>query len=369
MFEGMNGTVENLPPHDIPKSEIGNRRSRLLRAMRGEGGDRPPVICPGGMMTMATLSAMARAGCRWPEAHSDAAQMARAVLATQKETDLECLSAPFCMTVEAEALGCRVDMGGGAVLPHVAVESVTDASQIDGLSRFQNLDPAAAGRMPVVLEALRLLKIAAGDLPVIGAVVGPVTLAATVMDAGLFLRLTRRDPPAAERLIALCEPVVRRFALAQAQAGADCVMIAEPSATGEILGGRHFARLAVPALARLLRALKEAGVPSILHICGDVRTIDAGISEIAAGVGGPLALSVDSMVSGRLLIDRLPQVVRVGNVDTLRLHKGAPADAARLARAAARRFHVVSPACGLAPATPAENLRAMVRAVRGEDGS
>jgi hypothetical protein len=86
-----------------------------------------------------------------------------------------------------------------------------------------------------VLEALTRLKAAGGDLPVIGGVLGPVTLAAMVMKAGLFLRLTRRDPAAAEKLIAALEPVAVRFALAQRAAGADCVTVAEPSATGEVM--------------------------------------------------------------------------------------------------------------------------------------
>jgi uroporphyrinogen-III decarboxylase len=35
-----------------------------------------------------------------------------------------------------------------------------------------------------------------------------------------------------------------------------------------------------------------------------------------------------------------------------------------VARAAARDFDILSPACGLVPTTPAENLRAMVRAAQ-----
>jgi uroporphyrinogen-III decarboxylase len=72
------------------------------------------------------------------------------------------------------------------------------------------------------------------------------------------------------------------------------------------------------------------------------------------------------MVSGRELKAALPEVVRVGNVDALLLQREDAATVERVARAAARDFDIVSPACGLVPTTPAENLRAMVRAVRGE---
>ena len=344
-------------------------RDRLLRALRREPVDRPPVICPGGMMTMATASAMRRVGRAWPAAHSDARAMAEIVLATRDETGLECLAVPFCMTVEAEALGCAVDMGSATVLPHVAVECLTEPERVGELPEF---NPGRSGRAPVVLEAIERLKsAAAADVPVLGGVLGPVTLAAMVMEAGLFLRLARRDPAAAEKLVAALEPVVIRFALAQHAAGADCVTVAEPSATGEVLGGKHFERLAAPALIRVLRALRAGGASPILHICGELRPILPQVALIARNLDAPpalagkLALSVDAMVSGRDLKAALPEVVRVGNVDALLLEREDAATVERVARAAARDFDILSPACGLVPTTPAENLRALVRAARG----
>lgn len=341
-------------------------RDRLLVALAGQALDRPPVICPGGMMTMGTASAMRSAGAFWPAAHSDARAMAGLVLATREETGLECLSVPFCMTVEAQALGCQVDMGTETVLPHVARHAIDDVSQIELPPRF---DLARRGRVPVVLEALRILKRRAGPDPVIGAVVGPVSLAAMVMQDGIFLRLLRRDAHAALRLIAALEKSIRRFALAQRAAGADCTTIAEPTATGEVLGASHFAHFALPALARLLRGLRQRGVPVILHICGDVRPIVAPLRQLDRAIGGHLALSVDAMVSGHRLQAELPGVVRVGNVDALLLERGPGSAVEAAARRAARGFQVVAPACGLVPTTPAANLRALVRVVQGEQAA
>jgi [methyl-Co(III) methanol-specific corrinoid protein]:coenzyme M methyltransferase len=338
-------------------------RQRLLLSLQGKEVDRPPVICPGGMMTMATCSAMESSGCEWPAAHSDAAAMAKLILATQRETNLECLAAPFCMTVEAEALGCKVDMGTTSIVPHVVSEPLSDASELEGLPEFQ---PERSGRAPVVLEALNILKNESLPYPVIGAVVGPISLAAMVMEAGKFLRLARREPDMAERLIQFMENVTLQFALAQRAAGADCVMVAEPTATGEVLGGRHFERLAEPSLSRILGALHEQGVPVILHICGDLSRILEELRRLAHNCQAPLAISVDALVSGTLLRKKLTGCVRMGNVDTFLLERGTPSVIDRAVRRAARQFHVVSPACGLVPTTPPENLRALVGAVRRE---
>jgi [methyl-Co(III) methylamine-specific corrinoid protein]:coenzyme M methyltransferase len=115
--------------------------------------------------------------------------------------------------------------------------------------------------------------------------------------------------------------------------------------------------------------LREGGALPILHICGDLRPILPQAALIARGLEAPprlsagkLALSVDAMVSGRDLKAALPEVVRVGNVDALLLQRQDVATVERVARAAARDFNILSPACGLVSATPAENLRAMARA-------
>ena len=342
-----------------------NPRERLLLSLSGQRADRPPVICPGGMMTMATQSAMRATGVTWPSAHADAPAMAELVLATQEDSGLECLSVPFCMTVEAEALGCGVDMGNETILPHVVVEPLPNVAALDRLPHF---DPSRSGRAPVVLDALARLKHAATPYPVLGAVVGPVSLAAMVMEAGLFLRLTRRDPDAARRLIAAMEEVSLEFALAQHAAGADGIMIAEPTATGEVLGGAHFARFAAPALVRVLRSLRDHGAPSILHICGDLRRILRALADLAHDLGSALTLSVDAMVSGRRLQRELPGVVRMGNVDAVLLENGPADRIAKAGRRAARTFDIVAPACGLAPSTPGAHLRALVNAVRGVHG-
>lgn len=43
-------------------------KERLERALRQEEVDRPPCICPGGMMNMITTDLMDACGVTWPEA-------------------------------------------------------------------------------------------------------------------------------------------------------------------------------------------------------------------------------------------------------------------------------------------------------------
>ena len=124
-------------------------------------------------------------------------------------------------------------------------------------------------------------------------------------------------------------------------------------------------RLAVPALRGLLARLALARIPAILQICGDVKPVLPQLRVLASGLGRPLALSVDAMVSGRTLRDELPGAIRVGNVDAEPLRRGPPEAIERAARRAAEEFHIVAPACGLVPSPPPDHLRALAGAVCG----
>ena len=81
---------------------------RLERLLSGEGADRPACICPGGMMNMITRDLQEERDIYLPEAHSNARMMADLAKAVCDMGCFENLGVPFCMTVEAEAMGAGV---------------------------------------------------------------------------------------------------------------------------------------------------------------------------------------------------------------------------------------------------------------------
>ena len=83
----------------------------LAGTLHGEKSYRPPCICPGGMMNMLTTEAMDLCHTYWPEAHSDPSLMARLAAAPFSAGLFDNIGVPFCMTVEAEAMGSAVDLG------------------------------------------------------------------------------------------------------------------------------------------------------------------------------------------------------------------------------------------------------------------
>ena len=110
-----------------------NPKKRLKMSLNGERVDRPPCICPGGMMNMVTAELMERVGIYLPEAHTDARKMANLAKAVYEQGCFENCGVPFCMTIEAEEMGARVDLGSQIYEPHVvkyAIDSVSDYEKL-----------------------------------------------------------------------------------------------------------------------------------------------------------------------------------------------------------------------------------------------
>jgi len=79
-------------------------KERLIKVLRKRKVDRPPVVCPGGMMNAAIVDVMHKTGHTLPEAHHDEELMAELSYDVHKYTGFENFGIPFCMTVEA--VGC-----------------------------------------------------------------------------------------------------------------------------------------------------------------------------------------------------------------------------------------------------------------------
>ncbi len=334
-----------------------NEKTRLLKALRKEPVDRAPFICPGGMMNMTVTDLMDAAESAWPDAHLDPEKMARLTLAANRLAGVENTGVPFCMTIEAEAMGSQVYLGTRGTEPRVTEYAIGSFAEI---GRLRPIDPGA-GRAKVCVEAIRILKREAPGTPVIANLSGPISLASSLIDPIVFYKGLIADKGNVHNLMKIVNENLIRFGDALAEAGADVICIADPSATGEILGKKVFADFALPYINALTNYFREKhGLPSIVHICGDVRPLGGLLGEIAAE-----AVSVDSMVSIKTLREFAPAKVSMGNVSTYLLEKGEPADVARHGERCVRAgVGILAPACGLGPKTSIANIKSLSRAGR-----
>jgi len=327
-----------------------NARERLLGVVAGRPADRPTVLCPGGMMSLAVVEVMAASGATWPAAHRHEQAMLRLALAMQEATGFDNLALPFCMTVEAEAYGATVNMGNAFTQPRVK-RALLPA---DGSGKLPRPD-FGSGRAAVLLKATSTARSARPDLPIIGNLVGPLSLLGMLADPLQMLRWMRKRPEVLRSHLERVTSDLVAFGNLQTAAGADVICIADPTATGDILSASQFGAFAFPYLNRVAGALREAGLPVIVHICGDVTQIRRELGGLAAD-----AVSFDGMVDIVALSKERPPWRVMGNVSAFLLEAGPPEAIRERCRLLLEGgVRLLAPACGIIPTTPVAHLRAM----------
>ena len=333
-------------------------KERLANVCKHRQAERPPLICPGGMMNAVTDEMARIAEIPFPDVHKNGRLMAEMAKQTHDLSGLENYGVPFCMTVEAEGMGATVDFGDSLYEPHVV------HGAIDSVRNYKELKPldVNSGRCKTVLDAIKILHSLDTDVPVIGNLTGPVSVAGTTLDCEILLREMRRDHDLVLEYMHFITESVAEFGKAMVEAGADCICIAEPTGTGELLGPKYFEEFSVQFLNIVLDTVKAP--LSIVHICGNMNPVIDSIKNIHCD-----AFSFDAMTPIEKVRAAAPDKALMGNVSTFGIGKKDNTDIVeRNTRAAIKHaVDIVAPACGIPTVTPLTNLHVMRDVVRSSN--
>lgn len=325
----------------------------LYQTLKGRTLKRAPCICPGGMMNMLTTEMMERCSSTWPQAHVDARAMARLAAFPFENHLFDNVGVPFCMTVEAEAMGAKVDLGDLHTEPRVSGYAIGSVEERGSLPAMD----LASGRSKVVLDAIRLLADAYADAAIVGNLTGPISTSSSVVDANIFYRELRKKKEAAHALVDFVTDQLVAFGRAQIEAGAEFIAISDPSGTGEILGPRLFEEYALPALNRICCELKPLCKGVIVHICGQLHSIYPQLRMLECD-----AVSVDAIVNVRELRKNVPGKAIMGNVSTFALANGKESLIRSLCRSSLEGgVDILAPACGLGTTSSVESIALMMK--------
>jgi [methyl-Co(III) methanol-specific corrinoid protein]:coenzyme M methyltransferase len=331
----------------------GNSRQVVLDLLNHKAVDRIP--CFSGMGNV-TTSGLAQFGYRFPEIHVDAEKMANSALATFEQFGFESVVVPFDMGVEAETLGCTVkyyDDGSQRVLYPTISGKLSDT--VADVRLNIPVDLAQAGRLPLVMEAIRKVKAKVGDRAAVGSwVLGPFTLAGQITDLNDLLKNSFKKPDMVNHLLAQLADVLVQIINLYKEAGADFITVREMGATSDVVSPRMFENLVLPHLRRVFAAIPS---PTVLHICGDTNKIIPLMAQAGAD-----ALSVDQKNDLAASRAKLPEALLLGNIDPYKLLvQGTP----ETIEAGIREIidngpSAVWPGCDIWPEVPPENMKALM---------
>ncbi|MDD1770861.1 MAG: MtaA/CmuA family methyltransferase [Methanomassiliicoccales archaeon] len=330
-------------------------KERVLAALDKKKLDRPPAVC---FTQIVTVDSMEAVKVYWPDAHTDAQKMATLGAAPSKVFGFECVRYPFCLTVEAEVLGCRVDLGKMDRTPMVKQHAFDENTIPVDLPA----DAMKRGRIPTVIEATKLAKAQYGkDLPIVAGTTGPLTIAGHMVGTENLLLWIITNPEAVVKALKLATKLEKEYINALDAAGADVIVMSDPSAGTDMLSPEMFDEYAKPYIKECFSGVKHA--KTVLHICGDTTVLLDHM--IATGVTG---LSIEEKVQPEKAVEIVKgRAALIGNVGVVRpLLQGTPEDVAReTTRCKNAGFNLVAPGCGLAARVPAANLNALVKAIKG----
>lgn len=329
-------------------------RERVLRLFAGKPVDRMPCFSGQGMVTIPAIKAL---GIRFPQIHLSATNMAGAAIKSMEMFGFDAAVAPFDMCTIPEAFGLEVNIYADSeeILYPTMHRKWATPDEVEIPS-----DYLRRGRMPVVSQAIRMLKERIGERSAVGTwILGPFTLAGQLVELDFLMKMTYKARDKIEALLDRLADLIIDLGRHYREMGADYVSLREMGTGADLLSPRMFKIFVQPRLRRILSAWDP---PRILHICGATDLIIEPMNDC-----GAQAISVDhknTLSETRRKIGR--EILLFGNYDGFGLPRTASAKEIEEAVRACIDSGVdaVWPGCDIWPDIKPENLKILNQCIK-----
>ena len=312
-----------------------------------------------------TLECMKTFDAYWPHAHREPEKIAKLAAGLHRLAGLDNATLPFELTLEAEVFGAQLEFFEEQVKWPTIKKFI--AKEISDLKIPKDI--SAAGRIPVVTRAIKLLrKELDGKVPIIAYINCPFTsISSYLVESIEFLKSLRTNPEKVHEFYRETYPHFAEIANAFKEAGADVITYREEATSLDNISPIHFGQFVKPYLTKMISLTKP---PRILHICGQCARPGGEVEIIGKMIDcGAEAITVDErtpMKLAREIVDRIkPGYPLGGNINPYTIiHQGSIdgiRDAVR--RVIDEGTDMVAPGCDFWLETSTEKVKAFVQAV------
>ncbi len=328
-------------------------RQEILSLLSGQKTDHIPTFS--GLIHI-TAEGLEREGLSLHEVHHDTNQMAKAAASTFRLTGIPSAALPLDLCAPAEALGSTLNFyeGGTNQFPQPSKPLFASTKYLN-TAYFQSADFLNKGRLPVICEAIRLLKEDIGNEVVLsGTLPGPYTLLLYLVEAGGLFAEMKREPSAVLDALLHLSDFLAKIGNAYRNAGADFITIHDMGGSPGFIGPAKYEQFVHPAEKHLIEQLSK---PRVLSVCGSVNKS----LQLLAPTGAD-AISVDQLTDLAAARLALKDTMLLGNLDPVAtLWQGDEVLVAEAVQKAKETgVDAVWPGCDLVPLTPIQNIRVML---------
>ena len=336
-----------------------NSLERCLAVIRHEIPDRVPVI-PQDSHVAARL-----AGYDHLEFARDPAKIARAQIECCERFGFDGVIMGADTVALAEAVGVKVAYSKDECPRPVAgcIENYAD------VAKLKPIDPRRDGRLPVWIEATRLLveRLGREKLIVARADQGAFSLASMMRGMQAFLMDVLDDDKreGIHALLRYCNDCMFEFIKALQAAGAHVVTTGDSISGPSVVSPRIYREYSFPYELDMANRCKALGIPFSIHICGHTDPIFAKWVETGAEIF-EIDHKTTFATARRLTRGR---VTLLGNLDCEVMYHGTPQTVEAKAREVIQQVmpdgeFILSSGCLLGSETPVENMQALADSAR-----
>jgi uroporphyrinogen decarboxylase len=266
----------------------------------------------------------------------------------------------FDLQIEAEILGCQLQWAPHnppAVVSHPLAEGVKLADL--------KVPAITDGRIPVAVEATKVLRKKYPDVALYGLITGPFTLALHLLGTDIFTKLFEAPDEVIE-VMEFCTKVGNKMAEYFMEAGCDIIAVVDPM-TSQI-DPMTFETFVTPYVTEINELIRKTGKLSSFFVCGHAQqNIEAmcnckpdnvSIDEnIPIDFVKEIALKKKISFGGNM---KLTVVLLMGTEDDCR------EEAVECLDLGGKTGFILAPGCDLPMDTPPENLKAVTELVHDD---
>ena len=262
----------------------------------------------------------------------------------------------------AEAMGAKIKY-----MDYNVAQLEKPALKLSEIDQAKLVDVEKDGRLPIILNGLRLVKKRLGDkVPVSATVTGPFTVAAMVLGTEQLMMGMIKKPEKIKQLLEVIAENNERYIkrLLDLEVG---IGFADPVSSTSLISPTQYKKFSLPYLQKNVDYIRKNGAGCGLHICGTSRRLWEFLNTTGIGTFG--LDNAEDIEEAKNVLGK--HMCIQGNVPPVEVMKnGTPYDVLRSARECIRKGYdspngfVLTSGCQLPVYTPKENMQALMDAAR-----
>ena len=222
--------------------------------------------CPGSYSEWIPRELLSSSKHRFPQAHTDMTALAGLAWDIKRHKKDSVCKLPFCLTVEAEAMGANINLVDTKHGPRVKNYAFSHIEELETIKKIN----FQTGRIKVVLDAIEYLarqnEIVALNFN------GPFTILSSLIEPKTIYSAIRKNNESIVRGLKKIEENIVDYALQGLRKGARILSYADPAGGIDMIGPKMYQQHSGRVTCNILKKLTKTPRRAVIHLCGKSST-------------------------------------------------------------------------------------------------